>query len=56
MRHLEVVPVVVGALRVVSKRLDAWFEKLGIAISMRLLHKTLSKDSKEGTGKLKETK
>ena len=26
-RHLEVVPVVVGALGVVRKRLDAWLEK-----------------------------
>ena len=28
-RHLEVVPIVVGALRAVSNRLDAWFEKRG---------------------------
>ena len=27
--HLEVVPVVVGALGVVSNRLDVWLEKLG---------------------------
>ena len=27
-RHLEVVPVVVGPLGVVSNRLDAWLEKL----------------------------
>ena len=39
-RHLEVVPVVVGALGVVSKRLDAWLEKLGITIRMELLQKT----------------
>ena len=36
-RHLEVVPVVVGALGVVSKRLDAWFEKLGATIRKGLL-------------------
>ena len=28
-RHLEAVPVVAGALGVVSNRLDAWLEKLG---------------------------
>ena len=39
-RHLEVVPVVVGALGVVSKRFDAWLEKLGITIRMELLQKT----------------
>ena len=39
-RHLEVVPVVVGALGVVSKRLDAWLEKLGVTIRMGLLQKT----------------
>ena len=32
MRHLEVFPVVVGAFGVVSNRLDAWFEKLGVTI------------------------
>ena len=31
-RRLEVVPVVVGALGVVSNRLDAWLEKLGVTI------------------------
>ena len=31
-RHLEVVPVVVGALGVVSKRLDAWLEKLVVTV------------------------
>ena len=39
-RHLEVVPVVVGALGVVSKRLDVWLEKLGVTIRMGLLQKT----------------
>ena len=39
-RHLEVVPVVVGAFGVVSKRLDAWSEKLGVTIRMGLLQKT----------------
>ena len=29
-RHLEVVPVVIGTLGVVSNRLDAWLEKLGV--------------------------
>ena len=39
-RHLEVVPVVIGALGVVSNRLDAWLEKLGVTITMGLLQKT----------------
>ena len=39
-RHLEVVPVVVGTLRVVSKRLDAWLDKLGVTIRTGLLQKT----------------
>ena len=38
--HLEVVPVVVGALGVVSKRLDLWLEKLGVTIRTGLLQKT----------------
>ena len=32
--------LVVGALREVSKRLDAWLEKLRITIRMELLQKT----------------
>ena len=36
-RHLEVVPVVVGALGVVNNRLDAWLQKLGVT---GLLQKT----------------
>ena len=31
-RHLKVVPVVVGALGLISNRLDAWLEKLGVTI------------------------
>ena len=38
--HLEVAPVVVGALGVVSNRLDAWLEKLGVTIRTGLLQKT----------------
>ena len=33
-RHLQVIPVVVDALGVVSNRLDAWLEKLGVTIRM----------------------
>ena len=39
-RHLEVAPVVVGALGVVSNRLDAWLENLGVTIRTGLLQKT----------------
>ena len=39
-RHLEVVPIVVGALGVVSNRLDVWLEKLGVTIRTGLLQKT----------------
>ena len=40
-KHLEVVPVVVGALGVVSNSLDAWLEKLGVTIRTGLLQKTV---------------
>ena len=39
-RHLEVAPVDIGALGVVSNRLDAWLEKLGVTIRTGLLQKT----------------
>ena len=39
-KRLEVVPVVVGALGVVSNRLDAWLEKLGVTMRTGLLQKT----------------
>ena len=39
-RHLKVVPVVVGALGVISNRLDARLEKLGVTIRTGLLQKT----------------
>ena len=34
---MEVVPVVVGALGAVSKRLDTWLDKLGITINTGFL-------------------
>ena len=40
-RLLEEVPVVVGALGVVSNMLDAWPEKLGLTIRRGLLQKTV---------------
>ena len=39
-RYLEVVPVVVGELGVVSKKLDAWLEKLAVTIRTGLRQKT----------------
>ena len=36
-RELEVVPVVVGTLGLVSNRLDAWLEKLGVTSRTGLL-------------------
>ena len=39
-RHPELDLVVVGALGVVSNRLDAWLEKLGVTIRTGMLHKT----------------
>ena len=39
-RQQEVVLVVVGALKAVSKRLDKWLDKLGITIRMGLQQKT----------------
>ncbi|CAH3194267.1 unnamed protein product, partial [Porites evermanni] len=40
MGRVEVVPVVVGALGAVSKRLDTWLDKLGITINTGFLQKT----------------
>ena len=37
---MEVVPVVVGALGAVNKRVDTWLGKLGITINKGLLQKT----------------
>ena len=53
---LEVVPVVVGALGVVSNRLDAWLEKLGVAIRTGLLQKTALLGTARILRKLKEKK
>ena len=39
-RRVEVVPVVVGALDAVSKRLDTWLDKLGITLITGLQQKT----------------
>ena len=47
-RHREVIPVVIGALKVVSKRLDAWLEKLGVTIKMGPLQKTALLGTAEG--------
>ena len=44
-RHVEVVPEVVGALGVVSKRLDALLEKPAITIRTGLLQKTALLDT-----------
>ena len=38
-RRVEVVPVVVGALGAVSKRLDTWLDNLGITINTAFLQK-----------------
>ena len=54
-RHLQVVPVLVGALGVVSKRFDAWLEKLGITIRMELLQKTVLLDTARILRKLLES-
>ena len=51
--HLEVVLVVVGAHRIVSKSLDAWLEKLGVRDYCLVRH---SQDLKEAVGQLKEKK
>ena len=40
MKKVEVIPIVVGALGAVSKKLDKWIEKLGIHIGIELLQKT----------------
>ena len=40
LKKVEVVPVVIGALGSVSKRLKKWLEKLGIEIKTEVLQKT----------------
>ena len=40
MRRVEGVPVVVGALGEVTKRLNTWLDKLGISMNTGLLQKT----------------
>ena len=40
MKKVEVIPIVVGTLGAVSKKLDKWIEKLGIHIRIELLQKT----------------
>ena len=40
MKKVEVIPIVVGALGAVSKKLDKWIEKLGIRIRIEILQKT----------------
>ena len=54
-RHLEVVPVFLGALGVVSNRLDAWLEKLGVTIRTGLLQKTALLDTGKILRKLLES-
>ena len=54
-RHLEVVPGVVGTLGFVSKRFDAWLEKLGITFRMELLQKTALLGTARILGKLLES-
>ena len=39
MKKVEVVPVVVGALGTVTKKINIWLEKLGIEIRTDLLRK-----------------
>jgi len=54
-RHLEVVPVIVGALGVVSNRLGALLEKLGVTIRTGLLQKTALLGTAKILRKLLET-
>ena len=40
MRKVEVIPVVVGALGMITKNLDKWIEKIGIKIKAEHIRKT----------------
>ena len=40
MRSMIVVPVIVGALESITKKLDEWLEKLDITVNIALLQKT----------------
>ena len=41
MRKVEVIPVVVGALRTMPKTLDKWIEKIGMKIKAEHIEKTV---------------
>ena len=40
MNKVEVIPIVVGALGVVTKKIQKWFSKIGVEIRTELLQKT----------------
>ena len=40
MKRVDVVPVVIGALSTVSKKLRKWMDRLGIKLKIEHLHKT----------------
>ena len=40
MKKTEVVPIVVGALGMISKKLDMWIKKIGINIKIETLQKS----------------
>ena len=41
MKKTEVIPIVVGALGMVSKKLDMWIKKIGINIKIETLQKSM---------------
>ena len=40
MRKIEIIPIVIGALGAISRKLDKWIEKLDVQIRIELLQKT----------------
>ena len=40
MKKTEVIPIVVGALGMISKKLDMWIKKIGINIKIETLQKS----------------
>ena len=40
MRKIEIIPIVIGALGAISRKLDKWIEKLDVHIRIELLQKT----------------
>ena len=51
LKHVEIVPVVIGALGSVTKDIERWIRKLGIAYNIGVMQKTACGELQENCGK-----